>query len=87
MKLYKLPVTLYEPSEDTNDLYLAEMPLLPGCRAWGQTPSEALEYVQGVAVAFIESYRDWGDPLPPGVEAAVVEVVGDKQLGEILVVV
>ena len=32
MKLYKLPIVLYEPSEDTNDMFMAEAPLLPGCR-------------------------------------------------------
>ena len=53
MKLYKLPIVLYEPSEDTNDMFMAEVPAMPGCRAWGETPSQALEYIQGVAEAFI----------------------------------
>ena len=69
MKLYKLPIVLYEPSDDTNDMFLAEVPSLPGCRAWGDTPSQALEYVQGVAESFIESYLEHGDPLPEEVEA------------------
>ena len=30
MKLYKLPIVLYEPSDDTNDMFMAEAPLLPG---------------------------------------------------------
>ena len=85
MKLYKLPIVLYEPSEDTNDMFLAEVPLLPGCRAWGNTPSEALEYVQGVAEAFIESYLEDGDPLPPAVEALALESVGPAVHGEITV--
>jgi hypothetical protein len=34
MKLYKLPIVLYEPSEDTEYKYMAEAPDLPGCRAW-----------------------------------------------------
>ncbi len=84
MKLYKLPVVLYEPSEDTEDKYMAEVPLLPGCRAWGDTPAEVLENLQSVASAFIESYRKMGDPLPPEVEAAVV-AAGDKIPGEVLV--
>ena len=56
MKLYKLPIVLYEPSEDTNDMFMAEAPILPGCRAWGETASQAIEYIQGVAEAFIKSY-------------------------------
>jgi predicted RNase H-like HicB family nuclease len=76
MKLYKLPIVLYEPSEDTNDMFLAEVPLLPGCRAWGDTPSLALEYVQGVAEAFIESYLEHGDRLPAEVEALALNPEG-----------
>lgn len=73
MKLYKLPIVLYEPSEDTNDLYMAEVPVLPGCRAWAETPSQVLEYVHGVAEAFIESYQDRGIPLPEEVKALTID--------------
>ena len=85
MKLYKLPIVLYEPSEDTNDMFLAEVPLLPGCRAWGDTPSRALEYVQGVAEAFIELYFEDGDPLPPAVEALALKPVDPVVHAEITV--
>lgn len=85
MKLYKLPIVLYEPSEDTNDLYMAEVPVLPGCRAWGETPSQVLEYVQGVAEAFIEAYHDRGVPLPEDVESLAVESTGAVVPGEIMV--
>ena len=50
-------------------MFMAEVSLLPGCRAWGDTPSQALEYVQGLAEAFIESYLEHGDRLPAEVEA------------------
>ena len=85
MKLYKLPIVLYEPSEDTNDMYMAEVPFLPGCRAWGETPSQVLEYVQGVAEAFIESYQDREVPLPEEVKALAVETKGTVVPGEIIV--
>ena len=68
MKLYRLPFLIQEPSEGTENKFLAEMPLLPGCRAWGDTASEALENLQSVATAFIESYREQGDPLPEALE-------------------
>ena len=68
MKIYKLPIKLYEPSEDTNDMYMAEVPALPGCYAWGETASEALECVKGNAEAFIESYEERGVPLPEKVD-------------------
>jgi predicted RNase H-like HicB family nuclease len=86
MKLYRLPVTLLAPSEDSGGKYVAEVPLLPGCRAWGDTPSEAMEYIQSVASAFIDSYREHGDPLPEGVEDLAVDS-GDEAASEILIAV
>jgi len=65
MKLYKLEFVLKEPSADTEEMYLAEVPDLPGCRAWGETAAQALANLQSVSTAFIESYRDHGDALPP----------------------
>ena len=64
MKLYKLQFVLREPGEDTEDKYLAEIPALRGCRAWGDTLVQALENLQSVAAAFIESYADRGDDPP-----------------------
>ena len=85
MKLYKLPIVLYEPSEETNDMFLAEVPVLPGCRAWGETPSEALEYVKGVAEAFIESYQDREVPLPEEVQLLAIAIKDGSVPGEIMV--
>ncbi|MFB3119160.1 MAG: type II toxin-antitoxin system HicB family antitoxin [Stenotrophomonas maltophilia] len=87
MKLYRLPLVIQEPSEDTEDQYLAEVPTLPGCRAWGDTAAEALENLQSVAAGFIESYRSRGDPLPPEVEAAFFDPTGSQVFGEVLVAV
>ena len=87
MKLYRLPLVLHEPSEKTEDKYMAEVPALPGCRAWGDTAAEALENLQSVAAAFIESYRSRGDALPPAVEAASLESANSRILSEVLVAV
>ena len=70
MYLYRLPSVLREPSDETEGKYLAEIVALPGCQAWGDTTVQALESLQleslqSVAAAFIQSYRDRGDPLPP----------------------
>jgi len=72
MKLYRLPLVLHEPDDGEEGKYLAEIPALPGCRAWGDTAAAALENLQGVATAFIESYRAWGGSLPREVEAALL---------------
>ena len=54
---------------------MAEIPALPGCRAWGDTTAQALENLQSVTTAFTESYKEMGDDLPSEVEASAVEVV------------
>ncbi|NQW23326.1 MAG: type II toxin-antitoxin system HicB family antitoxin [SAR202 cluster bacterium] len=87
MKLYKLPLVIHEPSEETEDKYMAEVPALPGCKAWGDTPTEAMENLQSVAAGFIDSYRTSGDPLPSEVEAMSTEPSGAHIPGEFTVAV
>ncbi len=87
MKLYRLEFVLKEPSEDTEGMYLAEVPALPGCRAWGETAALALENLQSVTTAFIESHRAHGDPLPPEVVAAAVDVGEHRGVSEVMVAV
>ena len=87
MKLYRLPIVMHEPSDETENKYLAEIPTLPGCRAWGDTSAEALEILHSLAAAFIESYRDNGDPLPPQVESVASDNDEPRVLSELLVAV
>ena len=42
MELYQLDYVLHEPREDQGWMYMAEIPGLPGCRAWGEKANEAL---------------------------------------------
>lgn len=70
MRVYRMPVIVRSPAAETEDKYLVEVPVLPGCRAWGDTMAEALMYAQGVAAAFIASYEERGEPLPGGVQLA-----------------
>lgn len=73
MNRYNLSYVMYDPSESTeDDKYMAEIPALPGCRVWGDTPAETLHILQGVAEAFIQSYRERGIELPDEVKAAEV---------------
>ena len=60
MKHYKLRYVMHDPSEDTEDKYMAEIPDLPGCRAWGDTPEEALDILSSVAAATIEVCMERG---------------------------
>ena len=68
-KQYRLRYVMRAPCEDTEDMYLAEAVDIPGCRAWGETPEKACEYLRDVAAGFIEMYLERGEALPVGVES------------------
>ncbi len=85
MKLYKLPIVLYEPSEDTEYKYMAEVSALPGCRVWGDSVGEALDYIRSMAETFVDSYLDRETPLPEEVELLLYEPSGKVIQGEIIV--
>ena len=87
MKHYTLTCTLSGPSEDTEDMYMAEVPALPGCRAWGATPVEVLENLQSVASEFIASYNDHGDELPPAIIAAEAFASSEAEVREVMIAV
>ena len=67
MELYQLDYVLQEPCEDQGWFYMAEIPELPGCRAWAATANEALTELSAVAEQFILSYKERGKPLPAGI--------------------
>ncbi len=67
MEVYLLDYILHEPCEEQGGLYMAEIPELPGCRAWAETANQTLSELSVVAEQFILSYRDRGKPLPTGI--------------------
>ncbi len=67
VELYQLDYILHEPSEEQGGLYMAEIPELPGCRAWAETAKETLAELSAVAEQFILSYKDRGKPLPASI--------------------
>src|SRR4030043_454809 len=85
VKQYKLPVIMHRPSEETENKYMAEVPILTGCRAWGDTPAEALENLRSVATEFIKSFKEHGHQLPKAVEETAFELVGQKVSTEVSV--
>ena len=64
MELYQLDYVLHEPREDQGWLYMAEIPDLPGCRAWAETANEALTELSIVGAVHTSSGP--GQALPPG---------------------
>ena len=45
---------------------MAETPSFPNCVAWGDTPEEAIEILESVVTATIQTYQERGYSLPPG---------------------
>ena len=52
-------VVVYSPTLSTEpDKYMAEVPALPGCRAWGDSIEETLEIIAYLAGDFLPSTLD-----------------------------
>ena len=60
MKDYHINIFFSEADEG----YIADIPDLPGCSAFGKTQAEALEQVQLAKEAWLEAARAEGKPIP-----------------------
>jgi predicted RNase H-like HicB family nuclease len=49
---------------DEDHVFLAEVPELPGCLAHGETAQEALSQAQEAMALWIDTVREFGDPVP-----------------------
>ena len=68
MDRYKLSFIIHESSEDMNDKFMAEVPGLARVPGLGRHTDRNVAYPGGVAEAFIQSYLEYGHPLPAGRE-------------------
>ena len=57
--------------QDEDGRWGADIPVLPGCAAWGYTRQEALEALQEGAQAYLEVIMEHNDPLPPEAEEEI----------------
>ena len=73
MKTYVFRV---EVEQDEDGRWGAEIPVLPGCAAWGYTREEALVALQDTAEAFLEVMLEHNDPLPKEAEEEVKVLSG-----------
>ena len=58
----KYEIILYWSDED--QAFIAEVPELAGCAADGSTRQEALSNAETVIAEWIETAREFGDPVP-----------------------
>jgi predicted RNase H-like HicB family nuclease len=60
--MYKYETIIYWSDED--QAFLAEVPELPGCTAHGATQEEALASVKEAIQLWIDTAKEFGDPIP-----------------------
>jgi len=58
----KYEIIIYWSNEDS--AYVAEVPELSGCSAHGPSQEEALKNAQGAIALWIETAKEFGDPVP-----------------------
>lgn len=57
-------VALRKLGPDNDNLWLAHIPQLDGCRAYGQTPEAAMDELDAVATMYVEVAEEDGEALP-----------------------
>jgi len=58
----KYEIILFWSDED--NVFVADVPELPGCMAHGDTPEEALKQVKEAIQLWIDTAKEFGDPIP-----------------------
>jgi predicted RNase H-like HicB family nuclease len=59
---------------DSNGTFVAYVPAIVGCQAWGQTTEEAQAELVHVFEMIRDEYKEAGEELPEDVEVAVTHV-------------
>lgn len=67
--MYKYETIIYWSDED--QLFIAEVPDLPGCVAHGKTNIEALQSSKDAIDLWISTAKEFGDPVPVPTRHAV----------------
>jgi len=60
--MYKYEIILYWSRED--QVFVAEVPELPGCMAHGNSQEDALANINQAIGLWIDTARELGDPVP-----------------------
>ena len=67
-------INIFYSDEDGG--YIADIPDLKSCSAFGKTPEEALKEVEIAKAAWLEAARAAGKPIPPPKYRPVIYEVG-----------
>ena len=58
-------------SPETNGTFVAHIPAIPGCHAWGSTAQEAREELNAVFSMICEEYIEENESLPNNLELVI----------------
>ena len=64
-------------SQNDDGTWTVEMPILPGCIAWGETRSEAVEMAKDAIEAWVLTALRFGDEIPE-VDGCVLQYAVDE---------
>ncbi len=67
-------INIFYSEEDGG--YIADIPDLEACSAFGKTPEDALREVERAKAAWIEAAKEAGKPIPPPRYRPVIYQVG-----------
>jgi len=62
--------------QDEDNMYVAEVPALPGCVSQGKTRAEAIENATDAIKGYLESLKKHNEPIPPSISEEIVEIAG-----------
>lgn len=68
--MFKYEVIIYWSRED--QVFVAEVPELPGCMAHGNSQQEALTKANEAIQLWIETAQEFGDPIPEPKEQRLI---------------
>ena len=51
--------------QDEDNIFVAEVPALPGCISQGKTRNEAIENSKDAIKGYLESLKKHNEPIPP----------------------
>jgi antitoxin HicB len=60
--------------QDEDNMFVAEVPSLPGCVSQGETRAEAIENAKDAIKGYIESLKKHNEPIPPSISEEIVEI-------------
>ena len=60
--------------QDEDDIFVADVPSLPGCITQGKTREEAIRNAEEAIAAYLESLNAHGEPIPPSIDEEIVEI-------------